>query len=51
LEDTHSFFARQRSNDQMSALMKAYKITKEEVEMRNSSLESATINRLATKYL
>jgi hypothetical protein len=51
LEDTHSFFARQRSNDQMSALMKAYKITKEEVEMRNSSLESAIINRLATKYL
>jgi hypothetical protein len=51
LEDTHSFFSRQRSNDQISTLMKAYKITKEEVDMRHSSLERAIIHRVATKYL
>lgn len=51
LEDTRSFFSRKRSEQEIAILMKAYKVTKEEMEMRNSSLESSILNRLATKYL
>lgn len=45
-----AYFARQRSEKEVNALMKVYKVTKDEVEMCDLSLDEAVVNRIATKF-
>ena len=45
-----AYFSRPRSDKEMNALFKVYKLTKDEVEMHGSSLEKAVCNRVAAKF-
>ena len=47
-EDMKHFFARERSQEDKTALMKVYKITAPEVDMQG--MEKAILNRVATKF-
>ena len=49
-DEMNSFFARERTMQETKDLMKVYKLTSFEVEMKSSSLEEAIMNRVATKF-
>ena len=44
----HCYFERERGNDEITALIKVFKTTREEVEMQG--LEKAVLNRVASKF-
>jgi len=49
--DMDQYFGRQRSELELAALLKAFKISQNEVDMDGSSLEHAVITRIATKFV
>jgi len=44
------YFHRERSEQELGRLMKAYKISQSEIDMDGSSLENAVLTRVATKF-
>eukprot|EP00559_Dactyliosolen_fragilissimus_P006104 CAMPEP_0184867714 /NCGR_PEP_ID=MMETSP0580-20130426/27491_1 /TAXON_ID=1118495 /ORGANISM="Dactyliosolen fragilissimus" /LENGTH=143 /DNA_ID=CAMNT_0027368141 /DNA_START=232 /DNA_END=663 /DNA_ORIENTATION=- len=49
-DETLDYFSRQRNMNEKKSLMKAYKITKEELLLDDSSFENAVIARIASKF-
>lgn len=45
------YFGRERSKQELAALLKSFKVSTNEVEMDGSSLEHAIITRIATKFV
>uniref|UniRef100_A0A7S2A682 Uncharacterized protein n=1 Tax=Trieres chinensis TaxID=1514140 RepID=A0A7S2A682_TRICV len=50
-EEMEIYFSRSRDDCELKDIMKAFKITKEEVEMEDSSLEKAVITKIASKFV
>ena len=46
----NGFFSRMRSDVEMKNLARIYKLTNEELQLGNSSLENAILTRIATKF-
>lgn len=43
--------SRDRTDQELKDIMKAFKLTKEDIEMESSSLEHAVVTRIATKFI
>lgn len=50
IEDMIKYFDRKRGQQEVTALMKVFKVTAQEVGRDGSSLEKAVLNRVATKF-
>jgi len=49
--DMQQYFGRPRSKQELAGLLKAFKVSQNEVDMDGSSLEHAIITRIATKFV
>jgi hypothetical protein len=49
--DMRQYFGRPRSKQELAGLLKAFKVSQNEVDMDGSSLEHAIITRIATKFV
>ena len=49
--DMQQYFGRPRSKQELAGLLKAFKVSQNEVDMDGSSLERAIITRIATKFV
>eukprot|EP01083_Nonionella_stella_P206472 750970_1 len=50
IQDMIQYFDRERGQQEVTALMKVFKVTAQEVGREGSSLEKAVLNRVATKF-
>uniref|UniRef100_A0A7S3PY61 Uncharacterized protein n=1 Tax=Chaetoceros debilis TaxID=122233 RepID=A0A7S3PY61_9STRA len=50
IQDMIQYFDRERGQQEVTALMKVFKVTAQEVSRDGSSLEKAVLNRVATKF-
>lgn len=48
--DIEAYFKRKRVLEESKELIKIYKLTQEEIDMNDSSLEKSVLNRIGTKF-